>query len=91
MLVAESPLAPLCERGERGDFSQAVRAKHCPNLIWTDLDYAFDALHLHTLTAGCYAANHGSIKAFQHVGFVVEGVRKQRFYYGGSYIDEVLL
>lgn len=55
------------------------------------VDYAFHALNLHKLTAGCYALNQGSVKAFERIGFVVEGVRRQRFYYGGAYIDEILL
>src|SRR5262249_39270580 len=54
-------------------------------------DYAFCELNLHKLAAGCYDLNQGSIKAFQKVGFIVEGVRKQRFYYRKSYIDEILL
>jgi hypothetical protein len=40
---------------------------------------------------GCYALNQGSIKAFQKVGFIVEGVCTQRFYVRSTYIDEVLL
>lgn len=55
------------------------------------VDYAFQTLNLHKLTAGCYALNQGSVKAFQRVGFVIEGVRRERFYYDGAYIDEILL
>ncbi|MFA6003053.1 MAG: GNAT family protein [Elusimicrobiota bacterium] len=53
--------------------------------------YAFDTLNLHKVTAGCYAPNKGSIKAFKKVGFVEEGLRKQHCYCGGEYVDDVLL
>lgn len=55
------------------------------------VDYAFGELNLHKLTAGCYAPNKGSLKAFQKVGFVIEGVRSQQFYWKGQYIDAILL
>ena len=35
-------------------------------------DYGFHDLHLAKITAGCYGANKGSIKAFEKAGFVVE-------------------
>ncbi|NER37088.1 MAG: GNAT family N-acetyltransferase [Oscillatoria sp. SIO1A7] len=55
------------------------------------VDYAFAELKLHKLTAGCYAPNQGSLKAFQKVGFAIEGVRKQQFYYQGRYVNGILL
>ncbi|MGE3540907.1 MAG: GNAT family N-acetyltransferase [Candidatus Tectimicrobiota bacterium] len=55
------------------------------------VEYAFNTLNLHKLTAGCYALNAGSLHAFRKVGFLVEGTRLQHFYYDGSYIDEILL
>ena len=54
-------------------------------------NYAFRELNLHKLTAGAYDQNQGSIKAFQKVGFVIEGVRKRYFYYHGEYVDDVIL
>lgn len=53
--------------------------------------YAFDVLNLHKLTAGCYDLNQGSLKAFQKVGFEIEGVRRQQFYSGDRYVDHILL
>lgn len=55
------------------------------------VDYAFRVLNLRKLTASCYEVNHGSVKAFEKVGFVIEGVRKQHFYCDGTYTDGVLL
>lgn len=40
---------------------------------------ALDQLRLRKLTAGCYASNIGSQKAFLRAGFEVEGVRRAHF------------
>lgn len=53
--------------------------------------HAFRGLNLRRLTAGCYADNLGSIRAFEKAGFAREGVRKAHFFHGGGYVDEVLL
>lgn len=53
--------------------------------------HAFNTLNLHKLTAGCYATNKGSLKAFEKVGFAVEGIRKQHCFYKGKYVDGILL
>ena len=54
-------------------------------------EYAFNGLNLHKLSAGFYAANIGSIKAFQKNGFIQEGLRKNHRIYQGAYVDEVLM
>lgn len=41
-------------------------------------DYCFTILELHKVTAGAYAENISSIKAFQKNGFTIEGERKDR-------------
>jgi RimJ/RimL family protein N-acetyltransferase len=53
-------------------------------------DYAFNRLNLHKLTAGCYAGNVGSAKAFLAAGFVQEGVRKSQYLCEGRYVDALL-
>jgi RimJ/RimL family protein N-acetyltransferase len=53
--------------------------------------YAFKILNLHCLTAGCYALNQGSAKAFLKVGWQQEGLRKSLFICDGVYVDEILL
>lgn len=55
------------------------------------VDYAFNALNLHKVTAGCYAPNKGAIRAFEKAGFVQEGVRKAHCFFEGKYVDDVLL
>jgi ribosomal-protein-alanine N-acetyltransferase len=55
------------------------------------VDYAFRVLNLHKLTAGCYDLNQGSAQAFQKVGFVIEGIRKQHYYCSGKYVDVIMM
>lgn len=53
--------------------------------------HAFDALGLLKVTAGCYASNVGSRRAFEKAGFVVEAIRKRHFLLDGVPEDAVLL
>ena len=48
-------------------------------------------LGLRKLTAGCYAANAGSVKAFTKAGFNVEAVRRGHFILDGKPEDAVLM
>ena len=54
-------------------------------------DYAFGPLGLHKLTAGAYAENVGSRKAFEGAEFQVEGVRHSQYLSGDRYSDLILL
>ncbi len=53
--------------------------------------YAFESLGLLKITAGCYAGNVGSRRAFEKAGFVVEAIRKRHFLLDGAPEDAVLL
>lgn len=53
--------------------------------------YAFNVLNLHKLSAGAYAGNIGSIRAFEKANFLREGLRKKHRFQEGAYVDEVLL
>ncbi|HLJ93361.1 MAG TPA: GNAT family protein [Gemmataceae bacterium] len=55
------------------------------------VEYAFNRLNLHKLTAGCYANNEGSTRTFEKAGFVHEGLRKQHCFCDGTYVDVILL
>jgi ribosomal-protein-alanine N-acetyltransferase len=55
------------------------------------VDYAFRTLGLHKVTAGCYANNLGSQRAFEKAGFGVEGTRRSHLLWEGQYVDLVLL
>lgn len=48
-------------------------------------------LGLRKMTAGCYASNIGSAKAFQRCGFAVEGIRRGHFLLDGQPEDLILL
>ena len=54
-------------------------------------DYAFDALELHSLSAGLYDANIGSLKAFGKAGWQQQGLRKSRFLCEGEHQDQILM
>lgn len=54
-------------------------------------DIARRDLGLRKLTAGCYASNIGSEKAFRAAGFEVEGVRRRHFLLNGQPEDLTLL
>ena len=54
-------------------------------------EYAFKALNLHKVYAGCYANNIGSIRAFKKSGFKEEAIMKEHYLFEGQYIDGVQL
>jgi len=51
------------------------------------VDYAFNTLGLHKLTAGVYANNSASVRVFEKSGFVKEGLEKKQYYCNGQYVD----
>ncbi len=53
--------------------------------------YAFDTLNLNKLTAGAYANNIGSIKAFKKASFKEEALLKRQYKFKEQYIDRVCL
>lgn len=54
-------------------------------------EYAFAKLGLNKVTAGAYAENASSIKAFLNAGFTEEGLRRKMYSSGGKRVDAVLL
>jgi ribosomal-protein-alanine N-acetyltransferase len=54
-------------------------------------DYAFKAIGLHKVIAGCYETAKGSIKAFMNAGFSQEGELKKHFFCDGMYVNGILL
>jgi ribosomal-protein-alanine N-acetyltransferase len=59
--------------------------------IATLCDISRIQLSLRKVTAGCYAANVGSQRAFEKAGFAVEAVRKQQVLLNGVPEDVVLM
>lgn len=50
-------------------------------------EHAFNKLNLRKLCTGMIKDNEGSKKAFEKVGFKVEGILKEHFYLNGEYLD----
>lgn len=55
------------------------------------VDIARAELQLRKLSAGCYASNAGSARAFEKAGFTVEGRRAAHFLLEGSPEDAIIL
>jgi RimJ/RimL family protein N-acetyltransferase len=55
------------------------------------LDYAFNRLNLHKVTAGIVAIHKASIKAFEKAGLEIEGRVKSQFCLDGKYYDSLYL
>jgi len=53
--------------------------------------HAFLKLNLHKLTAGMWATNTGSRRAFERNGFQLEGTLRQSFWHGDRFVDEIRL
>jgi [ribosomal protein S5]-alanine N-acetyltransferase len=53
--------------------------------------FCFDTLHLHHLTAGAYASNQGSLKAFERAGYEIEGRLRAHWLIQEKVSDGVLL
>lgn len=53
------------------------------------VQFAFQKLKLHKLTAGFYALNMGSQKAFRKNGFIIEGRLKDQYGYENQYMDGI--
>lgn len=51
------------------------------------IDYAFDELRNHKIVAKVSAANSGSMKLWEKLGFEHEGTLKEEFYSSGEYRD----
>ena len=53
--------------------------------------HAFSVVGIRKLTAGCYSANVGSLKAFQKAGWHVEGTRRAQYVCDGELQDGLLM
>jgi RimJ/RimL family protein N-acetyltransferase len=54
-------------------------------------DFAFKVVGLHKITAGIYASNTGSHRAFLAAGFVEEGRRRDHYRFDGRWEDALLM
>jgi len=80
-----------------GDIGLMIGEKSCwgqgyaTEAIQLVVAYAFERLNLHKVTAGCYATNVGSLRAFEKAGFAREGLRPKQYFSDGHYVDQILL
>jgi ribosomal-protein-alanine N-acetyltransferase len=73
--------------GERSAWGKGVGTSAIEGLV----RIATEQLSLRKLTAGCYASNIGSRRAFEKAGFLLEGVRPKQFLLNGRSEELVLL
>lgn len=73
--------------GERSAWGQGFATEAIAALT----RYAFETLRLRRLTAGAYAPNIGSVRAFEKAGYRREGLRRQHYACDGAYVDGILL
>lgn len=82
-------------RHNRGDIGLLIGPEHwgkgyATKAITMITRYAWD-VRLHKVTAGAYAENVGSIRAFERAGFKQEGLLKDHWLVDGEYQDGILL
>jgi RimJ/RimL family protein N-acetyltransferase len=53
--------------------------------------HGFDKIGLHKISAGIYANNPGSIKAFQAAGYKEDGRHELTYLSNGEYVDEIIM
>lgn len=53
--------------------------------------YGFERLDLHRISLGVYAVNPRARRAYEKVGFVVEGTRRDAPLYDGAWVDEIVM
>lgn len=54
------------------------------------MEYGFQVLNLHKIELEVYSFNPRAEKSYKKNGFILEGIRRENFYYNGEYIDTKL-
>lgn len=94
--IGNIKLGPVSGRDRRGDLGLIIGEQsawgkgYAREAIAAVTDHAFSRLGLHKVTAGCYAGNEGSRRAFLAAGFEQEGFRREQFWDGDGWQDEFL-
>ncbi len=73
--------------GDKKSWGKGFGQEACRLLV----DYAFHRLNLHKVTLSVYAEHMSAIKAYEKVGFVLEGRLKQMLYHNGHYQDQLIM
>lgn len=93
--IGNIKLGPVNEVHRFGDIGIVLGEKDCwgygyaTEAISLMCLFAFETLNLHKVTAGCYANNEGSARAFKKAGFVLQGVHKDHYLSDGKYVDRI--
>jgi RimJ/RimL family protein N-acetyltransferase len=95
--IGNIKLGPIDEHHKTGDIGLLIGERDCwghgyaTEAISLLATLAFGELGLVKLTAGAYAGNVGSIRAFERAGFHVEATRRRHYECEGQRVDGVLL
>ncbi len=95
--IGNIKLGPIEVRHRRADIGLLIGDAECwgkgfaTEAIGILSDFAFGQVGLHRLTAGAYAANEGSSRAFERAGFEREGLLRSHWYCDGRFQDGVFL
>ncbi len=55
------------------------------------VNYGFTQMNLHRISLGVYAFNPRAIRAYEKVGFKREGVLRDDLFWGGEYVDSIVM
>lgn len=90
-------LSGLSSPHKRGDIALIIGEPSCwgkgygPAAIHLASEFAFRCLHLHKITAGAYAINEASSRAFIKCGFSIEALLPQHYFFEGQFIDGIIM
>ena len=95
--IGNIKLGPINMAHRRGDIGLLIGDTGCwgkgfaTEAIALISAFAFEQVGVHRLTAGAYADNEGSARAFERAGFHREGLLKDHWLTGDHFQDGVLL
>ncbi len=95
--IGNVKLGPIERPHGRADIGILIGQRECwgrgyaSEAVSMVADWAFAELALSKLTAGAYANNVGSIRAFVRAGFEIEAIRQRHYRCGDELVDGVLL
>lgn len=95
--IGNIKLGPVSQLHRRGDIGLLIGDKRfwgkgiATQAIELVVEFAFNHLNLLKVTAGMYAPNLGSYRAFIKCGFSVVGVYKKHSFFNGEFVDQVIL
>lgn len=64
---------------------------HGTEAITWALDWAFGVAGLHSVHLGCFSFNEGAKRVYARLGFKEEGRKREVYWYGGKWWDDVLM